>query len=107
MRDVLIYAICVMGNHVHVLLRGFPERRPLKIGQIVGRHKSFTDKQIKRHLALDDRVWAFNFYDRYVRDGTFQTVLWYILCNPAKAGLVRHWRQWTGTYVDERCLGMV
>ncbi len=104
MGAVVLYAICVMGNHVHVLLRGADGAPERPIGQAVRRHKSFSDKEIKRLCGRVDDVWDDGFYDRYVRVGTFWEVLRYILHNPVKAGLVSDWKLWPGVWVDERCL---
>ena len=101
---LLVYAICVMGNHVHVLLKG-PDGKPDKqIGRVVHQHKTFSTREIKRVCSITDRVWDDGFYDRYVRPGTFWTVLRYVLNNPVAAGLVGRWEDWAHTYVDPRCL---
>ena len=102
--EIVVYAICIMGNHVHVILRGadgVPER---EIGQLVNRHKRFTARRIQEACGWEPRVWDDGFYDRYVRYGTFEEVLWYVLRNAVKAGLVGDWKDWAHTWVDERCL---
>ena len=102
--EIVLYAICVMGNHVHVLLRGPDESEEVPIGDVVRRHKSFTGKSIRKQLSLADTLWDDGFYDRYVRPGRFWVTLQYILDNPVKAGVVSHWSEYSGTYVDKRCL---
>ena len=101
---IVLYAVCVMGNHVHVLFRGADGGEEAPVGGLVRQHKSYTNRMVKRHCGLTQDVWDDGFYDRYVRYGTFQEVLWYLLNNPVKAGLVKDWREWAGTWVDERCL---
>ena len=102
--ELLLYAACVMGNHVHALFRG-PHGEPDRpLGRLVGRHKSYTNHEIRAVIDHATTIWEDGFYDRYVRPGSFWDVLWYILQNPVKAGLTGDWRTWAGTYVDERCL---
>ena len=102
--ELTLYAVCVMGNHVHVLLKGRDGQPEASLGNVVGRHKSYTNHLIRTATQHPTKIWDEGFYDRYVRPGTFWRVLWYILQNPAKAGLVGDWHDWAGTYVDERCL---
>ena len=99
-----VYVICVMGNHVHVLLAGLPNAQDMLLGLVLRKHKSFTDRTIKGLLHRGEDVWDTGYFDRYVRAGTFWEILLYILDNPRKAGLVSEWRQWPNTWVDERCL---
>ena len=106
MEVCLVHVCCVMGNHVHVLLEGFAGAQEIVVGDVLGRHKRYTQKQIRRHLNITAQIWAGGYFDRYVRPGQFEEVLRYILTNPVKAGLVRDWRDWPNTYVrggTERC----
>ncbi len=102
--EIVLYAVCVMGNHVHALFKGVDGAPDLSVGALVGRHKNFTDKAIRKSISHPTNIWDIKFYDRYVREGTFWDVLWYILQNPVKAKLVINWRDWPGTYVDDRSL---
>ena len=102
--EIVLYAVCVMGNHVHVMLRGPDGVEDKSIGLLLRRHKTFTNTAIKEALNLSDNVWDTGFYDRYVRPGSFYAVLEYLLDNPKSAGLVQDWKAWPNTYVDERCL---
>ena len=99
-----IIAVCVMGNHVHVLVVGFEGAKPYQVGDLVGQHKRFTDNATRKLLGRLEPVWAAGFFDRYVRPGQLQQVTDYILDNPVKAGLVRDSRAWAGTFVDEELL---
>ena len=101
---VIVYVICVMGNHVHVLLKGSHGKPDKQIGRVVHQHKTFSSREIKRVCGITARVWDDGFYDRYVRPGTFWTVLQYILNNPVAAKLVARWQDWPHTYIDPRCL---
>ena len=106
MGEIFVYALCVMGNHVHIILRGADGRPDQAIGLLVNRHKRYTGRRVGDALQIDSDIWDDGFYDRYVRPGTFWTVMLYLLNNPVKAGLVVDWRDWPATYVDPRCVAM-
>lgn len=101
--DCQVIAVCVMGNHVHVILRAWPGQPEVKLGLLVGRHKRFTNRALKQvgYLPLGGQstILAEGFFDRYVRPGTFEVVFAYVLDNPVKAGLVGHARMWKGLWV--------
>jgi putative transposase len=91
-RRYRLEAWCVMPTHVHVLLAqvdGWP------LPGVVKSWKSFTAKAINRALDRDGRVWAKNYFDRFMRDGEqFEATLAYVEGNPAKAGLCREPGDW-------------
>ncbi|TXF86012.1 hypothetical protein FUA23_19950 [Neolewinella aurantiaca] len=96
-----IYAICVMSNHVHLIVRATEGVEEIPIGPIIGRHKSFTAHKVNEQLKRGEQgVWNRTYFDRRIRTGKFTTVMWYVLNNPVKAGLVSHWRDWPGTYLN-------
>lgn len=83
-----LFAWCIMPNHVHVVMRTFPQRR---LDQIVHSWKSFTAKQANRHLGRLGRFWQREYYDHLVRDEReFDRIVRYVVTNPAKANL-RNW----------------
>ena len=82
-----LFAWCLMGNHVHLLIR--PGREPLSlvIKRIGCRYVYWFNQKYERVGHL--------FQDRYrseavETDAYFLTVLRYILQNPIKAGLEQH-----------------
>ncbi|MFT5015704.1 MAG: putative transposase [Limisphaerales bacterium] len=98
---IYIYAICVMSNHVHLVVRALDEAVEVPIGQLIGRHKSFTAHKINGLFKREEQgVWNRTYFDRRVRTGRFSAVIWYVLNNPVKAGLVDDWRDWPGTYLN-------
>lgn len=98
---VYVYAICVMSNHVHLVVRAADEVEEVPIGSLIGRHKSFTAHKINDLLQRGEQgVWDRIYYDRRIRTGKFNAVIWYVLNNPVKAGLVSDWRDWPGTYLN-------
>ncbi len=86
MRGVVIYACCLMPDHVHLLLRLTDDRRGL--GTILGAFKSFTTRASWK-LGFKGTLWQERFYDHIVRrseDG--HSIAEYIRQNPVRKGLV-------------------
>ena len=72
----------IMPNHIHIILlkqAGGHGDPPLQVYDIIGRLKSFTDKQYNKHL------WQRSFHDHIIRDEADYQKIWnYIDTNPAK-----------------------
>ncbi|MGB3547150.1 MAG: transposase [Saprospiraceae bacterium] len=102
-RKIRIYAICIMSNHVHILLSTTTAAR-MDTGQLMKAHKSFTALNANKILGrTGSPFWEVGYFDRNVRRGRFDRVFQYILDNPVKAGLVKKWEEWPGTYVNFEC----
>ncbi|MBT9444369.1 MAG: transposase [Hyphomonadaceae bacterium] len=87
-----IHAWCIMPNHVHVLLE---THRSHELGAIVRGWKSFSGRLINAHLGREGRLWAVDYFDRYMRDGDhYETTRRYIERNPVTAGLCKHPEDW-------------
>ena len=87
-----LHAWCVMPNHVHV---AFEPIDPYELGAIVGSWKSFTAKVINRNLGRDGRLWAPDYYDRFIRDEAhYAATISYIEGNPVKAKLCAAPEDW-------------
>jgi REP element-mobilizing transposase RayT len=85
-RGLLLYAWCLMPDHLHLLLRPGDRQRPL--GALIGALKSFTTRQ-SWGLGYRGALWQARFYDHIVRrseDG--KRIAQYILENPVRKGLV-------------------
>ena len=98
-RNLTIYAISVMSNHVHIILKAnvMTDRIPLR--EVMRDHKKFTGTQLNRlHGTPGRRVWAEKEYSRIIRHDKFETVLWYVLNNPVKAGLTDDAVRWYGNF---------
>ena len=99
-RDVLVYAVCVMGNHVHVVLSGSAGSPDVSLGPIMENHKGYTARMANRKLARTGKTfWESGYFDRRIRQGRFMRVMWYVVRNPVSAGLVRQWEDWPATWV--------
>lgn len=98
-----VIVVCVMGNHVHVVLEGWAGEEEVPLREVIGKHKTHCSMTLRRlgFKSVDgyDSFWASSFFDRYVRAGFIETVVEYVIDNPKKAGLVRDGRSWPFTWV--------
>ncbi|MTB50019.1 transposase [Lewinella sp. W8] len=100
-KDIYLYAVCVMSNHVHVIVSTPPGKESVDIGGLMNRHKAHTSRECNKILGkTGTRFWEHFYFDRVIRKGKFIRVMWYVLNNPVKAGLVADWRNWNGTYLN-------
>ncbi len=87
-----LFAWVIMPNHVHVL---FTLKGDFPLWRIVQAWKSFSAKQVNRHLGTKGVVWSPDFLDRCVRDKNHFVTAWrYIENNPVKAKLCRRPDGW-------------
>jgi REP element-mobilizing transposase RayT len=87
-----LQAWCVMPNHVHVLATMNAEH---ELGAIVQAWKGFSAKRINALLARRGRLWAADYFDRFMRDQEhYLTSKAYIEMNPVKAGLCARPEEW-------------
>ena len=110
-----IYAYCLMGNHVHILLREGKEDLTLMLKRIAGSYVYWYNWKYRRsgHLFQD------RFKSEPVEDDEyFLTVIRYIHQNPVKAGLCKSVDEYAyssyNEYVNNRyivdtdfCLGII
>jgi putative transposase len=88
----LLYAWCVMPNHVHAVLRASPGH---DLSSILHSWKSFTAKECNKVLAREGEFWQRESFDRIVRNrADFEQRVQYTLHNPVVAGL-KDWK-WVG-----------
>jgi len=81
---MIVYAYCLMPDHVHVLVRPSDE---LGVVQWVQRFKSRTTR-CYWGLGGRGRLWQRGFYDRVLRENEpVRHVAKYILGNPVRAGI--------------------
>ena len=91
-RKYKLMAWVIMPNHVHALLRPFPE---VELRSIFHSLKSFTALEANRILERKGSFWQPEVFDRYIRNRHhFLNVIKYIERNPVKAGLCRVPSEW-------------
>jgi REP element-mobilizing transposase RayT len=87
-----LIAWVVMPNHVHVLIE---QLEGFRLGDIVRSWKSFTAKEINRRRNASGRVWAPDYFHRFIRDAAhFGNAVRYIEENPVNAGLAAQPEDW-------------
>ncbi len=99
-------AFTIMSNHVHVLFAPLEDGVNLdgtlkyhKLSKIMQSLKRHTARECNLLLGRQGTFWQAESYDHIVRDESeWQRILWYILQNPVKAGLVAEWQQWPYSY---------
>jgi len=105
-RDERVYDLvtfCVMPNHVHLVCT--PLQREdgtyhalYRILQSLKRH---TARQSNKILQRQGAFWQAESYDHVARDADeLMRIIWYVINNPVKAGLVSDWEAWPWTYVS-------
>jgi putative transposase len=88
---VLVYAYCLMPDHVHLLLG--PSDR-CDIVSFVGQYKNLVQRAAWKR-GVTGRIWQVSFWDRFLRaDEQVEQAVAYVLNNPVRAGLVSEWRQY-------------
>ena len=102
-RDFELFAYSIMPNHVHAVVEPLESEYhsdlpPLsKIMQSFKRH---TARQANLLLGRQGAFWQDESYDRVIRnEAEFQRVVYYVLENPVKAGLVPDWEAWPWSYL--------
>lgn len=97
-----LHAWCVMPNHVHVLIA---TNAQFELGRIVRSWKAYSAAKINALLGRRGRLWAADYFDRYVRDQAhFETTKRYIEMNPVAAGLCdapKDWRFGSAAFVPQ------
>ena len=96
-RKADVAAFCVMPNHVHLLYTPLPtdDGEYYALSRIQHSAKLYTARRGNELLRRHGAFWRHENYDHMVRDvGEFERIRAYILNNPAKAGLVKDWKDW-------------
>lgn len=95
------YAICVMNNHVHWVLRIFEKDengKPVYLQDILQSVKRFSANKINDFEKRAGTLWQDESYDTTIRnDLHLHNAIEYTINNPVVAGLVKNWWDWGGT----------
>ncbi len=106
--ELLCY--CIMPNHVHLLIDTSIQiqgKDPIKVtdkeytqvDKILKLIKGGSAYEINKLLNRRGEFWQKESYDHYVRSGKeLSNIIWYIVKNPLKAGLVKDWEDYKFTY---------
>lgn len=92
----LLYAWCIMPNHVHAVFQPFQE---YTLDKILHSWKSYTATQANKLLKRTGVFWQREYYDHLIRNQTeFLRIIEYVVENPVKAGM-KNW-PWVKIYGD-------
>ncbi len=106
-----ILAYCIMANHVHLLIdttgyreisskHGDGKTKNYPLADTMRLLKGSTARFCNLALKRQGQFWHHESYDHVVRDDDeLNRIIEYILNNPVKAGLVKHWQEWEFTYL--------
>jgi REP element-mobilizing transposase RayT len=97
-----LMAYCIMSNHVHLLIDTQHydiSQKKQTVSYFMQLLKGGTAFQINKVIERNGTVWQKESYDHIVREGEEERILQYILNNPVKANLVKHWKDWQFTYL--------
>ncbi len=102
-----LLAYVVMPNHIHVLIKTYPE---WTLQKVVHGWKSYTAKEIKKVMFKmgeppipPEHIWQADYWDRFIRnDQHFFSTIDYIHNNPVKAGLCQSASDWLASSAGSR-----
>jgi REP element-mobilizing transposase RayT len=87
-----LIAWCVMPNHVHVVIEPIGDHL---LGAVVKSWKAFSAARINAMLRRSGRLWAPEYFDRFMRsDAHLATTIAYVEYNPVAAGLCERPDDW-------------
>jgi REP-associated tyrosine transposase len=105
-----LVAYCIMSNHCHLLIdTGEHSFKPTHLGVTAPYPLTDTLKLLKGRTARycnqalnrSGKFWHHESYDHVVRNQKeYERIVWYIINNPVKAGLVEKWDDWEFTYLS-------
>ena len=91
----------IMSNHVHAVFAPLKDKSgtPYSLSGVMQSLKRRTASLANGVLRREGTFWQAESYDHVVRDESeWQRIVWYVLNNPVKAGLVTNWQDWPWTY---------
>ena len=102
-RDGAVYdllAFTIMPNHVHAVLTPCERNEGVvALQRILYDLKRPTAWDANSCLGRFGAFWQDESYDHYVRDAAeLSRIVYYVLWNPVKAGLVASWEAWRWSY---------
>ena len=90
--DFQIHALCIMGNHFHMLIKPGKDENLSKIMQWI---KCVFAECYNILMHLTGHVWGDRFFSRIIKNRQdFARTLQYIEENPVRAGLVKEAWEW-------------
>jgi REP element-mobilizing transposase RayT len=102
-RKVFFYAIVVMPEHVHFLLKPAVKSsgEAYSLGDIMDSLRGPSAHAINKALGRHGRVWQRDFFDRLLREGEFNRYMNYICGNPQRRGLVHEGEEYPWLWIPD------
>jgi putative transposase len=114
-RSYRLDAYSVMSNHVHAVFKPFVSETNLEeikgkdgyplfisdypgLSKIMHSVKGRSARECNLVLTRSGSFWEHESFDHVIRPGKFDATIKYVLNNPVKAGLAKHWREWPWNY---------
>lgn len=103
-RDGEVYDLdcfSILSNHGHVVFKPLLETEETyyALAAIMQSLKGYTARKANDILKRRGQFWQHESYDHVVRDeAELLRIRRYVLENPVKAGLVKHWDEWPWSY---------
>lgn len=104
-RDGRVYdldAYCIMPNHIHTVFKPLCKedgKTYYAMSAIMQSLKGRSAMKANQILGREGNFWQHENYDHVVRDeAEWRRIITYVVNNPVKAGLVKHWQDWPWTY---------
>jgi REP element-mobilizing transposase RayT len=106
-----LIAYCIMSNHAHLAIDTAENpvtpthmgvTAPYPLTDTLKRLKGRTARYCNQALGRSGSFWHHESYDHVIRNQReYDRIIWYILNNPVKAGLVEKWEDWKFTFVSQ------
>jgi REP element-mobilizing transposase RayT len=101
-KDYELHAFTIMSNHVHLVVT---MKDGVELPDMLQSLKARTSKKCNQVLGRKGEFWMHEGYDHVVRRGKLGRGVAYVLRNPIKAGIVKHWREHEWTYLSPELHG--
>lgn len=101
-RQLMNYAFCIMPNHVHwafELKKSDEQDNPVYLQDVLQSVKRYSARIINKLENRQGSLWQKESFDTTIRDDRHLiNAIAYTVNNPVKAGLVKDWKIWPGTW---------
>lgn len=96
---------CIVSNHFHWVLSVFERdenRKPVYLQDILHSVKLFSARQINKNEKRSGQLWMHESFETTIRnDKHFINVVNYTINSPVSAGLIKNWKDWPATFVEQ------